>query len=255
MAKSAVLRAEKPVGERAKALSGGAEAGASTPPAKGRKRPAPVPPARDTVRTRESILRHATKEFALRGFDGGRVDKIAARCRLSKNTLYYHFGSKDGLITAVLENMYKQLRERQEKQSTRPDDPAEALHRLILDTFQAFLDRPESIRLLNEENLHKARHLNPTWLRDLYDPLLENISQIVAQGIAENIFQESLDPVTIYLTISSLCYHFISNSQTLQIALGRDLSSAAAQGAWAAHISDVVLTYCQRTRGAPTGAA
>jgi endonuclease YncB( thermonuclease family) len=72
--------------------------------------------ARETLRTRANIIRQATREFALRGFDGGRVDRIAARCQCSKFTLYYHFKSKDGLIVAVLENMYFQLRNRQKNE-------------------------------------------------------------------------------------------------------------------------------------------
>jgi TetR/AcrR family transcriptional regulator len=201
----------------------------------------------ETEKTRESILRHATREFSVRGFDGGRVDKIAARCKLSKNTLYYHFSSKDGLITAVLEEMYRQLRHSQEDHTVDASDPADALCQIVEHTFKAFTDRPEIIRLLNEENLHKARHLKHSkWLRDLYDPLVDKISAVLQKGIADGIFRESLDAVSIYLTISSMCYHFNSNASTLEMALAREFSSAKAKDDWVAHVSDVVLHYCQR---------
>ena len=56
----------------------------------------------DPARTREQILAKATDEFARLGFEGGRVDRIAARCNLSKNMLYYYFQSKEKLFVAVL---------------------------------------------------------------------------------------------------------------------------------------------------------
>jgi TetR/AcrR family transcriptional regulator len=202
---------------------------------------------RDADRTRKSIIRHATREFSARGFDGARVDNIADSCRLSKNTLYYHFDSKDGLITAVLEEMYIDLRSRQGDTLLATDDPAEALRHVISQTFQAFSANPHIIRLLNEENLHKAKHIKKSvLLRMLYDPLVDRIAGILKSGAEKKIFKPGIDPVFIYLTLSAMAYHFISNSFTLEIALGRELSSEKAREDWANHIFDVILTYCMR---------
>jgi TetR/AcrR family transcriptional regulator len=212
---------------------------------KGKK--VPVQTMRDTDMTRENILRQATKEFSQHGFDGARVDRIAERCRLSKNTLYYHFGSKDGLISAVLENIYQQLRNRQEQQVLNIDDPVKAMQQIVNQTFQAFIDIPAIIPLLNEENLHKGVHVkNQKWLKNLYDPLLAKIENVLNSGAVREKFRKDIDPVLIYLTISSMAYHFISNSHTLQIALGRSLSSQEAKDGWAAHIRETVIIYCSR---------
>ena len=51
----------------------------------------------------ERILEAARGEFALRGFGGARLQDIAARAQLSHPTLLYHFGSKEGLYAAVIE--------------------------------------------------------------------------------------------------------------------------------------------------------
>ncbi len=48
------------------------------------------------------ILKAARTEFAARGFTGAGVDRIAARARVNKAMVYYHFGSKLGLYRAVL---------------------------------------------------------------------------------------------------------------------------------------------------------
>ena len=206
----------------------------------------PRNPTRDSERTRASIIRHSTREFSTRGFDGARVDRIAARCRLSKNTLYYHFRSKDGLIAAVLESMYSRLRARQEEKVEPAENAADELRQIVERTFQAFIDNPEIIRLLNEENLHKASHIKKShFLKQLYDPLVDRIAGVLARGTEQGLFQAGLDPVAVYITMSSMAYHFLSNSYTLEIALGRELSSKKSCDSWALHISEVVLTYCR----------
>jgi AcrR family transcriptional regulator len=50
--------------------------------------------ARDS---RAAIFRAAAVEFSERGYDAAGTDRIAARARVNKAMLYYHFGSKRDL--------------------------------------------------------------------------------------------------------------------------------------------------------------
>src|SRR5215510_15263103 len=74
---------------------------------------------RDADRTRRRILDAAYAQFRRRGYSRVSMDEIASAARLTKRTLYYHFASKDALLTAVLE----------------------AQHRLAVDAFRTFGDR------------------------------------------------------------------------------------------------------------------
>jgi TetR/AcrR family transcriptional regulator len=80
-------------------------------------------------------------------------------------------------------------------------------------------------------------------MRDLYNPLVETIRFILDRGIEDGVFKPHLDPVIVYLTFSSLCYHYLSNQYTLEIALDRDLGSETAQKLWLDHVVDLVLLY------------
>jgi TetR/AcrR family transcriptional regulator len=200
----------------------------------------------DPARTREQILQKATDEFARLGFEGGRVDKIAARCHLSKNMLYYYFQSKERLFVAVLERMYERMRDRQKDLALRTSDPVIALEQLIRHTFAALRDDPTIIRLMNEENKHRGKYLQKSQrVRQLYDPLLETLAFIIDRGCKDGAFRPNLDPALVYLTFSSLCYHYLSNQFTLAIALGRDMSSEAAQKEWLARTVQMVMRECR----------
>jgi AcrR family transcriptional regulator len=65
--------------------------------------PVPKGARLDPARTRAEILRLATDVFYARGLDGVGTAELCAAAGISKETLYRHFGSKDGLIQAVLE--------------------------------------------------------------------------------------------------------------------------------------------------------
>jgi TetR/AcrR family transcriptional regulator len=207
--------------------------------------------SRNPERTRQKILREATAEFAARSYDGARVDSIARRCRLSKNMLYHYFGSKEGLFIAVLERMYETLRKRQRDFAARAGDPVKAMRQLVAHTFSALLDHPEVIALLNSENFHHGRHIKRSRrVRDLYDPLVDTIREVLRRGVAEGVFRPNIDPVTLYISFSSMAYHYISNQYTLHAIFDMDFTSTERRRAWVNHISDMVLAYCAADRAA-----
>ena len=200
----------------------------------------------DFNNTRKRILRHAAIEFATKGYDGARVDSIAHRSRVAKNMLYHYFNNKEGVFIAVLEQSYEMFRVRQHDFEIRGSDPIGAMRQLIAYTFDAFLNNQDFIALLNAANLHKGRHLRRSRLiRSLYDPLLDTVREILHRGVSEGVFRPDIDPVNLYLSLSSLSYNYISNQYTLKVALGIDLMTKNCRAIWLAHITDLILTYCR----------
>lgn len=58
---------------------------------------------------RDLLLDCALKLFAARGYDAVGVQEIVEAAGVTKPTLYYYFGSKRGLIEALLEGYFTQL--------------------------------------------------------------------------------------------------------------------------------------------------
>ena len=83
-----------------------------------RPRTAPTK-TRDAGASRARVFAAAAEEFAARGFDGAKVDRIAERAGVNKAMLYYHFTNKAALYRAVVGDMFastavamRQLREK-----------------------------------------------------------------------------------------------------------------------------------------------
>jgi TetR/AcrR family transcriptional regulator len=163
--------------------------------------------------------------------------------------LYYYFGSKRGLFVAVLEQVYEQLRQDQHDIALRMSDPRGALRQLIVHTFDALWRDPDVISLINEENRYRAAHIKSSRVRDLYNPLIETLRYILQRGADEGVFVPGIDPVLVYLSLSSLCYHYISNQYTLAVALGVELGAESRRQLWLNHICDLVIQHCSAPSG------
>lgn len=80
--------------------------------------PAPVPRG---ARRRDEIVAVAEAVFLAQGFAETTMSDVAARAAASKETLYRHFGSKEGLFAEVVSNRARQLRERLDADFERPN--------------------------------------------------------------------------------------------------------------------------------------
>jgi TetR/AcrR family transcriptional regulator len=196
------------------------------------------------IATRQRILNVATKEFSAKGYDGARVDDIMRVAVVSKNLIYHYFGSKEGLFIAVLESAYEGMHAYQTTWPLEVSSPIEGVRKLVQSTFKYWRDSPEFIGLLNSENFHKGRHLRKSKLTKAgYSGLLGNIDNLLREGERSGDFRAGVDAVELYISISALAYHFLSNRYTLAYLLDRKLSTEEDMNARIAHIEELILGY------------
>ncbi|MFD7325855.1 TetR family transcriptional regulator [Streptomyces sp. NPDC059875] len=208
----------------------------------------PVKRTRDAARTRAEILDVATEEFARLGFAGARVDEIAARMRTTKRMIYYYFGNKEQLFTAVLERAYTVIRDEEQKLDVEHLDPVSAIRRLAELTFDHHEAHPDFIRLVSIENIHEAEHIasSPS-LSSLSSPAIDVIARILDAGRAEGVFTADVDAVDLHAMISSFCFFRISNRHTFRTLFGRDLTEASRREHYRTMLGDLVIAYLTST--------
>jgi AcrR family transcriptional regulator len=197
---------------------------------------------RDPEGMRQRILQAATAEFARHGYGGARIDRIAKAAGANKRMIYYHVGKKDVLYLAILEGTYEHIRAAERKLNLEALAPGEAIAKLIAFTWQYYLDNPEFIALLNNENLHRARYLKRSAnVKQLHSPFVELIANVLRRGAESGELRSGIDPVQLYISIAALSYFYQSNSATLGVIFGRDLLAPAARAGRLAHMTDLVL--------------
>lgn len=92
------------------------------------------------------IARTAARLFAQRGFDATSVREIVEAAGVTKPTLYYHFGSKEGLAQALLHRPMTGLVETVERIAAAGDDPIRALERVAEAYFAFCREEPDRAR-------------------------------------------------------------------------------------------------------------
>jgi AcrR family transcriptional regulator len=191
---------------------------------------------------RARILAAATAEFARHGLGGARIDRIADAAGANKRMVYYHIGDKEALYLAVLEGAYEHIRAAERKLNLEELGPEEAIVRLLTFTWQYYLENPEFLALLNEENQHGARHVRRSRkVKELHSPFVTLIAEILRRGEASGELRAGIDPVQLYISIAALSYFYQSNSATLGTIFGRNLLAPEAKAERLAHMTDLVL--------------
>ncbi len=94
------------------------------------------------------IARCAARLFATQGYDGTPVSAIVEAAGVTKPTLYYHFGSKEGLALALLSGPIAELTERSRAILDAEADPIRGLEKLIAEHFAFSRDDPDRTRFL-----------------------------------------------------------------------------------------------------------
>ncbi|MFJ7150723.1 TetR/AcrR family transcriptional regulator [Streptomyces sp. NPDC100445] len=193
---------------------------------------------RDPARTRAEILDVATREFARAGYDGARVDEIAARTRTTKRMIYYYFGGKEQLFTAVLERAYGLIRDAEQQLDVEHLDPVTAIRRLAGLTFDHCERHPDFVRLVGIENVQGAGRPGRTG-----SPALDVIRRILAAGQESGVFRAGVDAVDLYAVITSFCFFRVANRHTFGTLFGRDLLDAERRAHYRSMLSDMVVAY------------
>jgi AcrR family transcriptional regulator len=207
---------------------------------------------RDAARTQAEILDVATEEFARLGYDGARVDEIAARTRTTKRMIYYYFGGKEQLFTAVLERAYKAIREVEQQVDVDHLAPVAAIRRLAELTFDHHEAHADFIRLVSIENIHEAEHIaaSPT-LSKLNTPAIDIIARILERGRAEGVFTADVDAVDLHMMISSFCFFRVANRHTFGVLFGRDPVAPGLREHYRRMLGDMVIGYLTGSGATP----
>jgi AcrR family transcriptional regulator len=179
---------------------------------------------RDAERTKAEILTVAAKTFADKGYDGARVEEIAAKTHTTKRMIYYYYESKEQLFVEVLERAYTVIRSMEQGLDVEHLDPVDALRQLAELTFDHHESHPDFVRLVSIENIHRAEHIARSGtLSSLANPALDVLTRILARGREAGMFRHDVDALDVHMAISAFCVFRIANRYTFKAIFDRDM--------------------------------
>ena len=95
----------------------------------------------------------------------------------------------------------------------------------------------------NENALNGVYIAQSAMVRDMSEPLIVAISDLVERGFSSGTFSRKPDPVQFYLSIVAISAHHLNNAATLGIVVGQDLFDDDFQDERRKHAIDLILSY------------
>ncbi|HKW01137.1 MAG TPA: TetR/AcrR family transcriptional regulator [Vicinamibacterales bacterium] len=139
--------------------------------------------------TRDRLLAAAAEEFAARGFDGAKVDRIAARARINKAMLYYHFKSKTALYQAILLDRFGRVAAAVEAVREQGGTPEAQLRGFVEALAGTAFTQPQFPPLWLREIADGGRHLAPPIVSEM-SRVVGTLGAILAEGHAAGKFRQ-----------------------------------------------------------------
>ena len=168
-------------------------------------------PARDS---RGRIFTAATTEFAARGFEAAGVDRIAARARVNKAMIYYHFGSKLALYHEVLRDMLRAVSGRARAIADGPGTPEQKVDAWVETIVAEASQRPWFPPIMLRELASGITHFDAETVT-LMASVVACVRDIIQQGQQDGSFGEA-DPLLTHLSIIGPVLLYITRDRALE---------------------------------------
>jgi TetR/AcrR family transcriptional regulator len=142
---------------------------------------------RRATASRDRLLAAAATEFAARGFAGAKVDRIAARARVNKAMIYYHFRNKAALYHEILAGVFRTIADAVEADiaAGTPDDQIREFVRTIAREASG---RPHFASMWLREMADGGMHIDAAIL-DQLRRVLQVLAGIIGRGAQAGLFQ------------------------------------------------------------------
>ncbi len=142
---------------------------------------------------KQALLDAAIKLFALNGFDATSTASIARSAGVTEPLIHYHFKSKDGLFTYILDEIFKEYFERFEALPQETATAFDKLVNLIRFHFKFAEDFPDQTFIVISAcpaKLQDAAHTCASYVADQGTRMSGYIVTCLQEGIASGEFKE-----------------------------------------------------------------
>ncbi len=171
----------------------------------------------------ERILSAATRTFAERGFDGTTLQAISDDVGVTKQTLLYHYPSKDKLRLAVLDTLFAHWRERLPAILQAVTSGLDRFDGLTSEMVRFFVDKPDWARLVTREMLDNPDETREL-LADNLRPWILLIAQYIRDGQKSGIIYEDVHPEAYVMEVIVLAIGTVATGTVLTSSLGSAVS-------------------------------
>jgi AcrR family transcriptional regulator len=172
----------------------------------------------DPESTKRRIFEAAVEEFAEHGSAGARVDRIAAKARANKESIYRYFGTKEELLRRVIDQYIDELGEQMLPKTTDLAGYADDLSRF-------HVEHPEFLRMSLWEALEYDGELDADSLERRRQHYADKLVAVEQQQRDGSIDPE-LDPRLLLAVMFGMVNYWFTLPQRVKMLFGGEVTDA-----------------------------
>lgn len=177
---------------------------------------------RDAEVAREAILDAAEEIFSSEGFDGARIDAIAAKAGYNKSLIFHYFDDKEGLYQTIVKGLKMGLNAEfsealvtfvQSSEEMSPERVKIFLEIVVECYFTFLINNPRSLRIMAWEAAEGWRTFLSCTLehQDKQKIVQACMATFIRRGQEAGIISKELDKRFLTMTLGNMCIMYLLN--------------------------------------------
>ncbi len=171
----------------------------------------------EKLTSRSQLLEAACSLMIERGSIEVSLSDIAQRSQLNSALVKYYFGSKNGMMMAVLEDVLGRALGQMAGLLSMPLNPVDKLKLHIKGVITIYFRYPFINRLIHA--MFQEPELAKQVAETISKPLANTQRQLLEQGVKDGVFMP-IDPMMFYFIVLGACDHLFFGQQVLRHAFG-----------------------------------
>ncbi|MEO8001198.1 MAG: TetR/AcrR family transcriptional regulator [Arenimonas sp.] len=181
----------------------------------------PGRPQATVTSVRDGLLDSALRLFAIEGISQCNMRKIAIDAHTTPAMIHYHFGDKEGLVNAVLDERVRKVTSVMHEVMTQKDLPAKDM---LFEFMQSFI-RITAVhnwvpKLILREVYNQHGSLRDTFMENFAKNLSQLLLGLVKRAQEEGSLRKDLDPSAMTYAFLSLAIYPVLSSPMVPDVLG-----------------------------------
>lgn len=160
---------------------------------------------------KELILQTALRLFGEQGYDHTPTSQIAKQAKVSEGLIFRHYGSKTGLLAAIIQEGMAQIAATMRPYSEPTVGPRHAILQHINLSITAFREHKNFWRLATSIRFQPAVH-------EAAEALLEEVNQFIVKNLTENFermgtAEPQQEALLLFALIDGICLHWLQDPE------------------------------------------
>ncbi|RZF59240.1 TetR/AcrR family transcriptional regulator [Sphingomonas populi] len=196
----------------------------------------------------DRIIEASRQEFNELGPAAAKIDSIAARAKMTRQSIYYYYKSKDDIFYDIVIREVMMLMSYVNELDTESTNPEAAIRDLFFGLLNQANKFPTlSAFMIDHSRCAKSIRKPSAAFKGLMQKFVKRLQVLLDRGAVGGVFRPSIDAARLFVAASMITAGARNSRNALDLVCGIDLGSSAGVADWQEFAVDVLMRSIRKT--------